>query len=183
MKERKIALLCLMVIAVLLIGCTPKNASNNPHQQSISDIQPILGIPKNSVQFVENTTMTNSPDGKLKVALYRDNEDRKYYVDLETNIVVEIDARSILAVKSNGPEEKTQEELQRIAEACAKRIIPGFEEISRDLSFEGSGKEDNYFFSWSKKIKENAFMPEFLQFGYSKEGELFAYYNTLQIME
>jgi len=168
-------------IVFLFTGCNSIELNSNPQEQAIKKIQKILELPILPVQYVEETTMVNSPDGKLVVAYYRDNNDRKYYVDVQTNIVVEIDARSILPSLANSKEIKTEEELQNIAKGCASKIIPNFSDISRELSFEGSGKIDNYFISWRNNIEEGMFMPKFLQFAYHKSGVLFAYINTLQV--
>lgn len=181
MKVFTIRLIIISIIIILFTGCTANNTNIPTPEKSIKTIQKILGLPERPVQFIEETTMVNSPDGKLIVSNYRDEDGINYYVDIQTNIVVEIDARSKLSSISNQVLSIPEEELKKIAETCANKIIQNFDKIKNGLSFEGTNKGDNYFYSWSKEIKEGSSMPEFLQFGYYKNGELFAYYNTLQL--
>jgi hypothetical protein len=112
--------------------------------------------------------MGNSPDGNLSVAYYQDDEDRKYYVDIKTNLVVEIDARSILASISPNAEEKSEDELRTMAEQFAQEIIPNFTDLSKGLSFEGSGKKDNSFFHGGKKSKRDIPCRNFCNLGSTK---------------
>ncbi len=180
-----IGVLCVSILA----GCSPaRQATTQPANQptnpteAINEIRKSLDLPELSVEFVENTTMGNSPSQRLEVANYRDSEGRVYSVDPKTNQVVEIDARAILSnIPANAPSLPAGE-IKAKALAYAKAVVPGFDSLQSSLRYDEGGKIDNYFFSWYDETGSGPMHP-FLQFAFHKSGVLFAYYNTLSIEE
>lgn len=172
-----------MLIAAIFIsifvGCSPAKEASNQPTDSINEIRKVLELPELPLEFVENTGMANSPSGSLEVANYRDSEGRIYSVNIETNQIVEIDARVILPNKSSDSPVVSSDEIKAKAMVFAKTIIPNFDSLQPSLEFEEGGKVNNYFFSWYAEMSPGSMNRPFLQFGFHKSGLLFAYYNTL----
>ncbi len=145
----------------------------------IDALRALFDLPELPLEFVEMTTMINSPNGDLAVALYQDAEGRKYFVVPGSNQVVEIDARAVLASISPAASSLSQDELRAKAEAFVQAAIPDFESRRAGLAYEAGVKGDNYFFDWRAPSSSGAVMPPFVQIGLHKSGVLFAYYNTL----
>lgn len=174
-------ILIIAVIFSILLGCSPAKDTANQPTDPINEIRKLLDLPELPLEFVENAGMTNSPSGRLEVANYRDSEGRIYSVNLETNQVVEIDARAILAnIPLNTPA-LSAEEVKAKTITLAKMIIPDFDSLQSSLEFEEGGKVDHYFFTWYGEMSPDSMNRPFLQFGFHKSGVLFAYYNTLAI--
>ncbi len=174
MKVPRGLLIAAMVIS-MLVACSPAKEASNQPTDAISEIRKSLELPDSPLEFVENTGMANSPSGRLEVANYRDSEGRIYSVNLETNQVVEIDARVILPNKYSNTPALPPDEIKAKAMMFAKTVIPNFD----SLQYEEGGKGNNYFFSWYSEMSPGSMNRPFLQFGFHKSGLLFAYYNTL----
>lgn len=154
--------------------------SDDAQVKAIQDIRPILGLPELPLEYVEETSMVNSPDGSWKVAMYKDGEGRKYFVETATNRVVEIDGRDLLpghgTPVAGG---MTEEELRTRAEKIARAAFPDFSSLQPKLTYEEGQKGDNAFFTWRDNYSPESFNRPFLQLAFLKNGQLFAYYNTL----
>ncbi len=111
------AVLVLILSTSVLVGCATAPSESNPSIEAIQDIRSKLGLPDLPVEFVEPTSMVNSPHGNLSVALYTDSAGRKYYVEPETQQVVEIDARAILASIASDKSALSSDELREKAKA------------------------------------------------------------------
>lgn len=164
-----------------VVGCVAVGASTNPQTQAINEIRAKLGLPGLALEFVETTTMINSPNGDLKVALYQDGEGRKYSVDPETNQVVEIDARAILSSIPSNQHAMTQDQLRALAEKMMTATTPDFDARLPTLAYDEGNKGDNYFFTWTEGNQAGALNHPFAQIGLHVSGDLFAYYNTLSL--
>lgn len=151
--------------------------------EAIQSMMDLIGLPDLSLEFVEMTTMINSPSGDLPVMLYRDSTGRKYMVDPDTNRVVEIDARDLLSAISNSTTSLTQTELREKAEKLVSAATEDFDAIIGELSYEEGVKGDLYFFNWvdanSSGGQNQPINRPFAQVGLHVSGELVAYYNTL----
>ena len=173
-------LYALTVTTVVLTACSPKdNGSRSNQLEAIDSIRVSAGIPASPLEFVEMTTMINSPTGGLTVALYQDSQGRKYMVEPKANYVVEIDARAILQSISPDLPTLTRDELRAKAEQLISATIAGFGEMRSGLSYEEGQKGDYWFFNWTGVSATAAVNRPFAQVGLRKSGELFAYYNTL----
>lgn len=158
--------------------------TDDPSQvESINVIRTLFGLPESTVEFVEMTRMLNSPNMDLAVALYQDTEGRKYSVEPNSNQVVEFEARDALVFIPSDVPVLSQDDLRAKAEALVRLVIPNFESLKATLSYEEGIKGDYYFFNWRGTEPKAYKNRPFVQIGLQKTGELFAYYNTLGLME
>ncbi len=164
-----------------VVGCSPAQTSTNPQLGAINNIRTHLDLPDLPIEYVEASTMINSPSGDLKVAIYRDSEGRKYLVDPESSQVVEIDARAVLPSISPDTLTVSQEELRAKAEKYVAETITDFDTLQVELSYEEGKKGDSYFFTWYGANLSGANNRPFAQIGLHRSGVLFAYYNTLML--
>ena len=152
----------------------------SPQINAIQQIRSDLELPELPLSFVEKTGMINSPSGGLDVMVYQDSEGRKYSVNPETNQVVEIDARILLPKHGDAISQAfSMEVLKSRAMKYIKAAIPDFENIQSSWQYEEGGKGDVYFFTWYGEMISGSMNRPFAQFGFHKNGLLFAYYNTL----
>lgn len=149
--------------------------------EAIQNLRQILGLPSLPLTFIENTTMINSPSGNLPVALYQDNEGRKFYLYRPSNLVVEMDGRQALPVIEIVPGSVSMEELSSKAEAIAAALYPDFETRRQTLVFEQGEKGKYIFFTWRDQTAPPSHMKPFLQIGFYQNGMVFAYINTLTV--
>ncbi len=181
-------LVCAICISILAGCSSAQQVTSQPAErpanatEAIDQIRKSLDLPELPVEFVENTTMGNSPSGRLEVTNYRDSEGRVYSVNPKTNQVVEIDARAILPNLSANAPSLPPGEIKAKALAYAKAVVPSFDSLQSSLRYDEGGKIDNYFFSWYDETGSGPMHP-FLQFALHKSGVLFAYYNTLSVEE
>ncbi len=160
-------------------GNVPDRDAQASQIEAIDALRALFDLPQLPLEFVEMTTMINSPGGDLAVALYQDTEGRKYSVVPGRDQVVEIDARAVLSSISPRAPPLPPDELRTKAEAFVQAAIPDFESRRAGLAYEAGVKGDNYFFDWRAASSPGATMPPFVQIGLYKSGEVFAYYNTL----
>lgn len=184
---KNFGLLLLMSIGILfLLGCTNKLVStsqpaDNPQVAAINSLRAVLGLPNLTLESKGANTMINSPSGSLSVEVYVDSEGRRFSVEPQSNTVVEMDARNLLAsIPANAPS-VPQDELKTKALAIAKAITPNFDSLLPGLTDNSGGKGDYYFFDWRKPASPNEMIPPFLQIGFDKSGLIFAYINTLSL--
>lgn len=174
-----------ILIAVIFIpalaGCSSQEESTSQPTDVITQTCKLLELPELPLEFVENAGMINSPSGDLEVANYRDSEGRIFSLEPSTNQVVEMDARAILSTISSDAPSMSQEEIKAKAMAFAQAVIPDFDTLQSSLQYEEGGKGDNYFFTWYGEMNAGAMNRPLLQFGFYKNGVLFAYYNTLSV--
>ena len=173
--------LVLILCASALAGCATAKPEGNPQIEAIDEIRTKLDLPDIPLEFVETAHMINSPDGDLEVALYQDSEGHKYYVEPESNQVVEIDAREILSSISTDWTALPQVELSIKARKMMAATTPDFETMETGLTYEEGNKGDNYFFTWRNDQEIGALNRPFAQIAFHASGVLFAYYNTLSL--
>jgi hypothetical protein len=162
-------------------GCTSKQVSADQPVDAINTIRAKLKLPDLPLEFIEMTHMTNSPNGDLEVALYQDPDGRKYFVDLPTNQVVEIDARSILTNIPSNAVPMSDEDIKALALKLVSATISDFVNLQSSWTYEEGNKGDNFFFSWYADIPVGSINRPFIQIGLHRSGVLFAYYNTMSI--
>jgi hypothetical protein len=165
----------------VLAGCSSKIESASQPTVAIDKLRKSLNLPASPLKFIESTYDPNSPSGGLEVAKYQDGKGRIFSVDLKTNQVVEIDARTILSNISSNTPSLSQYEIKAKAVAFAKIVIPNFDSLQSSLQYEEGGKVDNYFFDWYGEMGSGRENRPRLQFGFYKNGTLFAYYNSLSV--
>ncbi len=185
MKNFKLSLLVSMGI-LFLLGCANRSApTNKPADNSqvaaVSSLRAVMDLPNLPLQSKGTDTMINSPSGGLPVEVYFDSEGRKYSVEPQRNIVVEMDARSLLtSIPANAPS-ISQDELKTKALEIAKATTPNFDSLLPSLIDDSGSKGDYYFFDMRKPALPNQFMSPFFQIGFDKSGLIFAYINTLSL--
>ncbi|HUS83505.1 MAG TPA: hypothetical protein VMX56_00050 [Anaerolineales bacterium] len=163
---------------------SPLSATNPNHIsqiQAIESLQRQLNIPPSSIEFIETTTMINSPNGDMVVALYQDSQGRRYLVEPATNRVVEMNARSLipsfpLTATALG---LSMEDLRITAEQFIAATTDDFPALMLGLAYEEGTKGDFYFYNWRDERASASMNRPFAQIGIHKSGELIAYYNTL----
>jgi len=176
----------LLANQVLVLNSTPITSNKQSNDQQIDAINTIrtkLDLPELPLEFIGTSIMANSPNMNLEVALYEDTDGRKYSVNPRTNIVIEIDARSILLNISPDTPLMPEEELESRALKYILATTPDSETLQADLMYEYGNKEDMYFFSWYDNNTVGLINRPFAQVGLHKRGVLFAYYNTLSLAE
>lgn len=101
--------------------------------EAIRRLEGLAGFPTTNLAYIGTTTMINSPRGDLQVELYQDGEGRKFYVEPETNIVVEMDARDLLGSEHPGSGTRaavlTQAELASRVEEFVRAAVPEFSSL------------------------------------------------------
>ena len=170
-------------LMLVMASSVSDNTVSDAAQAAIDEVRLVLALPLSPLEFVKDGSMINSPSGALKVAFYQDTEGRQYSYAPETGRVVEIDARAILSARSTETSSEPASDLEKMASVYAQSISPDFEARQSSLSFEAGEKGDKYFFTWYGEMQSGKMNRPFLQFGMSKDGTLFAYYNTLDLAD
>lgn len=173
-----------LVSVLFLFACSGVMPQANSPFEAIEQIQTLAGFPKSDVNYIGTTTMGNSPDGHLEVDLYQDEAGRKFFVDPNANIVVEIDARDLLPVHSPAATNAvaiSTAELEKRAGAFVRSAVPNFSSLESDLSYEAGAKGDNFFFTWRMSGTQIYFMPPFIQVAMTSSGDIFAFINTISV--
>jgi hypothetical protein len=172
----------LLATILFFPACSSPQPTPASPQEAITEFQAAAGFLQTDLTFVESTTMGNSPRGYLPVDLYQDSDGRQYFVDTRSNTLVEMDARNLLGTHTDVQADLLdQAALEARAEALVRSVIPQFQSLQNELTFEAGGKVDNYFFSWKLPIEPGATMWPFIQVAYTTQGELFAFYNTVTL--
>lgn len=197
--EAKISL-AILIFVILLTGCgkspdniqetslPTENSQTVPTQdiktppppsynQIIAEYREKLGLLQLPLTGLGTDLMGNAPSGSVSVEVYADSEGRLYKVEIATNRVIEIDARSLLNTTPDLPTLPV-EELRALALQYANMLIPNFEERQASLSYQEGGKDPVYFFDWTEPGQMN---PARLQIGLDQYGRLFALIDTLPI--
>jgi hypothetical protein len=166
-------------------GCAPAKDSASPQTDAIDKIRSALELPELPLEFLEKANMINSTFGNLEITKFQDPEGRIFSVDAGSNLVVEIDARSLLPAKHGSPSPDalifSSEELKARAMEYFKAAIPDFDSLQSSWQYEEGAKGENYFFTWYGKMPQGAINRPFAQIGLHQNGLLFAYYNTLSL--
>jgi hypothetical protein len=169
----------IIISAFAAVGCSQVQSSTSPQIDAIKIIREHLDLPPTPLEFIEMTGMINSPSGNLEVAHYQDTEGRMFFVNPESNQVVEIDARSVLPGRDPDIARLTSAEVEARAMEFISASVPDFENLSSAWQYEEGVKGENYFFTWSEEIEPGSLNRAFAQIGINDSGVLFAYYNTL----
>ena len=169
---------------LFLFGCiTESTSANQPTDNlqitAIKNIRAVMGLPDLPLESKGMDVMANSPNGDLRVAVYVDSAGQKFFVDPQSNIVVEMDARDLLASIPASAPTMSQDQLKITALRIAKATTPNFDSLLPGLTYSEGGKVDNYFFDWRAQSSSGQMMPPFLQIGFHKSGFIYAYINTL----
>lgn len=149
----------------------------------IAGIRTFLGDPNRLIAFREIAFMPNSPDGRLRTAMYEDERGLQYYFAVAADKVVEMSPGATSPVV--GEETLSESELRAAAEALVARELPEFETMKAGLMSSGGQKSGGlYFFRWEgAPIAGEGSMPPLAQVGITASGEVFSYINTLYFLK
>jgi hypothetical protein len=149
----------------------------------IAGIRAFLGDPERVMGFREISFMPNSPDGRLRTALYEDERGLRYYFAVTADKVVEMSPAAYTPVV--GQETLPESELRAMAEALIRRELPEFETLRAQLTPSGGEKSGGlHFFRWeARPIAGEGSMPPLAQVGITASGEVFSYINTLDYLK
>jgi len=169
-----------VLLALALNGCSAvSQPASDARMEAIDAVRGALELPDLPLAFVNQTGMVNAPEPGLPVAMYSDNEGRKYYVAVESNTVVEIDGRALLSGHSPARSGVTAADLRARADRMARAAFPQGAFLLPLLAYEEGQKGNNYFFTWRDDSAPVSFNRPFMQLAFVGDGQLFAYYNTL----
>ena len=149
----------------------------------IAGIRAFLGDPERVMGFREISFTPNSPDGRLRTALYEDERGLLYYYAVTADKVVEMSPAAY--APAVGQETLPESELRAMAEALIRRELPEFETLREQLTSSGGEKSGGlYFFRWeARPIAGEGSMPPLAQVGITASGEIFSYINTLDYLK
>lgn len=132
------------------------------------------------------TPLANAP--WQSAALYTDETGTKYYVDVETSRLAQIEPN--FPTHPDIPADKTKSinELRMIAEQFALANSPRLAELKSVLVYEEGDKGIIYFFTWRYSNNDWSgtdwmMMPPFLQIGMLADGQIVTYINTLDLFK
>ncbi|NWG05232.1 MAG: helix-turn-helix transcriptional regulator [Chloroflexi bacterium] len=152
----------------------------------MATIREVVGKPDLRLIFQTIQGVTNAP--WRNAALYVDDTGTRYYIDLETARLVQIEPNFPTHPNIPDNEKKSIEELRAIAEQFALANSPRLRELKSVLLYEENSKGDFYFFRWDYRNKDWSgtdwmIMPPFLQVGLLANGDIVIYINTLDLIE
>lgn len=152
----------------------------------MATIRQVVNKPELRLTFQTIQGTANAPG--RNAALYVDDTGTRYYIDLETARLVQIEPNFPTHPNIPDNEKKSIEELQAIAEQFALANSPHLQELKSILLYEENGKGDFYFFRWDYRNKDWSgtdwmMMPPFLQVGVLANGDIATYINTLDLIE
>ena len=155
-------------------------------RRDMAMIRQVTGNPELALKFQSIQGPANAPG--RNAALYTDETGVKYYVDVDTARLVEIDPnfQSHPSVPAN--EQKSMDELRGVARQFAMTNSPRLSATESDLLYEENCKGDICFFRWDYRNKDWSgtdwvMMPPFLQVGVLTNGEIVSYNNTLDLFK
>lgn len=149
----------------------------------IAGIRAFLGDAERLVAFREITFMPNSPDGRLRTALYEDERGLQYYYAVDAGKVVEMSPAAYTPVV--GADTLSEADLKDLAEALIERELPEFRALQARLTPTGGEKSGGlHFYRWEgSPIAGEGSMPPLAQVGITASGEVFSYINTLYYLK
>lgn len=149
-------------------------------------IRQVTGKSDLRLSFQSITPLANAPG--QSAALYTDETGTKYYVDVETSRLAQIEPN--FPTHPDIPADKTKsiDELRMIAEQFALANSPRLAELKSVFVYEEGDKGSIYFFTWRYSNKDWSgtdwmMMPPFLQIGVLADGQIVTYINTLDLFK
>jgi hypothetical protein len=152
----------------------------------ISTIRQVTGKPGLVLTFQTITSIANAMG--RDAALYKDETGTKYYVDVETARLAQIEPNFPTHPDIAASETKSLDELRGIANQFALTNSPRLAELKSVLIYEENGKVDISFFTWSYRNNDWSgtdwvMMPPFIQVGVLSNGQIATYINTLDLFK
>ncbi len=177
-----------MIFPTTVVSDGTTSAPDLDTAAQINSIRLSLGNPDLQLTFDSLEGLTNA--SSRQAAVYIDAAGSKYYVDLQTGRFAALEP-GLNSVREPTPNSTLDMgELRSIATRLAQANSPRLAELKGSLTYEESCKGSRCFFRWDARnlpIDWNgtdwAIMPPFLQIGLLTDGEVFAYYDTLDLFE
>lgn len=170
-----------------LSGPSATEAQFDPATQ-ITLIRRALGRPDLQLTYDSIQGLTNAPS--RQAAVYLDPSGSKYYVDLQTGRFSALEPGLDSGPKSPADQAPDMDALRSIAARFAQENSTRLPELQGSLTYEEGCKVSRCFFRWDARnlpidwsSTSWAIMPPFLQVGLLPDGEVFAYYDTLDLFE
>jgi DNA-binding CsgD family transcriptional regulator len=157
--------------------------SGNVNQDTnISQIRQFVNNPDLPLTYVGVGNLANAP--WIDAAIYTDNNGTKYWMAIAEGRLAQIEPP--YAPEVPAMEVKTIDEIRPIAEQFAYTNSPRYTELKSELTYEEGNKGDIYFFTWSYRNRDWTgtdwmMMAPFLQIGFSADGKITTYINTLDL--
>jgi DNA-binding CsgD family transcriptional regulator len=119
-------------------------------------------------------------------AMYTDETGCKYYVDVESGRLIQIEPNIPSHPDVPAGKVKSIDELRGVARQFALTNSARLAALEPVLTYEEGGKTVIYFFTWTYRAKDWsgtdwAMMPPFLQVGVLADGQILTYINTLDL--
>jgi hypothetical protein len=147
-------------------------------------IRQVTGKPALKLSF---DSINSSPNAAGRsAAIYKDDAGTKYYVDVDTARLTQIEPGGLSHPNIPASQAKSTDELRGVARQFAQTNSPSLTKLQSVLSYQEGGKIDIYFFTWTYNRKDWsgtdwAMMPPFLQVGVLTNGQIYTYINTLDL--
>jgi hypothetical protein len=147
--------------------------------EAIANIRKFLGKPDLALTLTGPINLANSPDGDLTTWLYTDDHGRMYWVEVDTNRLLEVDPPSGYIHATHAL--YSEAELKTQAEKIMTENMPEFLNLKSSLSFQAATKDGSiYFFRWEDAQATGFKMNRpFAQVALAIDGMLVSYYNML----
>jgi hypothetical protein len=145
--------------------------------------KPDLQLTFDSIQQQVNAGMRNA-------AMYVDDAGSKYYIDLQSGRLAEIDAGFASHPEVPADQAKSMDELRSIATQFAQANSVRLVELNKSLVYDEGCKGNICFYRWDARNlpiewtgTDWAMMAPFLQVGVLTDGRVVTYYNTFDLFE
>jgi hypothetical protein len=147
-------------------------------------IHEVVGNPDLQLDFDSIGSLANAPG--RSTSIYTDATGTRYYVDLQTGRLAQIEPNLLTHPDIPDTERKPIEELRSLAERFALANSPHLQTSINELLYEQGNKGDIYFFRWDWRNRDWSgtdwrMMPPFLQVGLLADGRVIIYLNTLDL--
>ncbi len=155
-------------------------------EADIALIRQITGKPDLNLTFQSISNIANAPG--RNTALYTDETGAKYYIDIDTARLAQIEPNFQSHPNIPANEKKSMDELRGIARQFASTNSPRLAELESVLLYEENCKGAICFFRWDYRNKDWSgtdwvMMPPFLQVGVLSNGEIVTYIDTLDLFK
>lgn len=156
-----------------------------------AQIDLIRGImAKPGLQLAFDSTQGLANVAGRDAAVYVDQAGSKYYIDMQTGRLAEIDAGALAHEDVHPAQALSMDELRSIATRFAQANSTRLAELQPSLVYDEGCKGTLCFFRWDARNlpidwsgTEWAIMPPFLQVGVLADGQVLTYYNSLDLFQ
>jgi len=154
------------------------------HERAQAVIRGAMDKPGLVLSFEGIAPLANAP--RRSAAVYLDETGTRYWVELESSLLVGIEPNYPTHPEIPAAEVKEMAALRQLARQFALANSPRFAGLEQTLFYEENCKGSLCFFRWDTRRQDWrgtdwAMMPPFLQVGLQMNGQLATYLNTLDL--